>query len=161
MTKRLVLLVFTLLLAAVWSGCARQPVTSGSAPDFTLASLDGGTVTLGDLQGQVVTLDFWASWCAPCVEGLDHLQQMHERYAGQGMVVLAINVEETQEEAADFLEGRGYTFTVLLDVDGRVSDAYGVQAIPHTLIVDREREVHYVLGWSDEVEETLRALLAE
>jgi len=61
----------------------------------------------------------------------------------------------------DFLEGRGYTFTVLLDVDGRVSDAYGVQAIPHTLIVDREGEVHYILGWSDEVEETLRGLLAE
>lgn len=161
MTRRLFLLAFSLLLAAVWSGCGRQPVTSGPAPDFTLASLDGGTVTLGDLKGQVVILDFWASWCAPCVEGMDHLQQMHERYANHGAVVLAINVEETQEEVADFLEGRGYAFTVLLDLDGRVSDDYGVQAIPHTLIVDREGEVHYVLGWSDEVEEMLRGLLAE
>jgi peroxiredoxin len=150
-----------LLTAIICSGCGIQPLTSGPAPDFTLDSLHGDAVTLSALDGQVVVLDFWATWCSPCVEWLDHLQQMHERYADEGLVVLAINVGEDQEEAAEFVADHGYTFTVLLDADGRVSDAYGVQAIPHTLIVDREGEVHYTPGFPDEIEDTLGRLLRE
>ena len=81
MTRQLLTLASILLLAVIWSGCAPQPVTSGSAPDFTLDSLSDGAVTLSDLEGQVVVLDFWATWCNPCAEGLDHLQRVHERYA--------------------------------------------------------------------------------
>ena len=155
-------LALILLTAIICSGCGTQPLTSGPAPDFTLDSLHGDTVTLSALAGQeVVVLDFWATWCSPCVEGLDHLQQMHERYADQGLVVLAINVGEDREEAAEFVADHGYAFTVLLDTDGRVSDAYGVQSIPHTIIVDREGEVHYVPGGAEDIEDTLRNLLAE
>ena len=154
-------LALILLAAILWSGCGTQPLTSGPAPDFTLDSLHGDAVTLSALAGQVIVLDFWATWCSPCVEGLDHLQQMHERYADEGLVVLAINVGEDREEAAEFVADHGYTFTVLLDADGRVSDAYGVQAIPHTLIVDREGEVHHTPGFPDEIEDTLRRLLME
>jgi len=150
-----------LLTAIICSGCGTQPLISGPAPDFTLDSLHGDAVTLSDLKGQVAVLDFWATWCSPCVEGMDHLQQMHERYADQGMVVLAINAGEEREEVVEFVAGHGYTFTVLLDTDGVVSDAYGVQGIPHTIIVDPEGEVHYAPGWPDEVEDTLRRLLAE
>jgi peroxiredoxin len=154
-------LALILLTATICAGCGTQPVTSGPAPDFTLESLDGDAVTLSALAGQVVVLDFWATWCSPCVEGLDHLQQMHERYAEEGLVVLAINVGEDRDEAAEFVADHSYTFTVLLDADGRVSDAYGVQAIPHTLIVDREGEVHYTPGFPDEIEDTLERLLME
>jgi cytochrome c biogenesis protein CcmG/thiol:disulfide interchange protein DsbE len=154
-------LALTVLTATICAGCGPQPVTSGPAPDFTLDSLDGDAVTLSALAGQVVAIDFWATWCSPCVEGLDHLQQIHERYADQGLAVLAINVGEDREEAAEFVADHGYTFTVLLDVDGRASDAYGVQAIPHTLIVDREGEVHYTPGFPDEIEDTLGRLLME
>jgi peroxiredoxin len=162
MTRHRFPLALILLTAIICSGCGTQPLTSGPAPDFTLDSLHGDTVTLSALAGQeVVVLDFWATWCSPCVEGLDHLQQMHERYADQGLVVLAINVGEDREEAAEFVADYGYTFTVLLDTDGTVSDAYGVQSIPHTLIVDPEGEVHYAPGWPDEIEDTLRRLLME
>jgi len=150
-----------LLTAIICSGCGTQPLTSGPAPDFTLDSLHGDAVTLSDLKGQVAVLDFWATWCSPCVEGLDHLQQMHERYNDQGLVVLAINAGEDREEVAEFVADRGYRFIILLDTDGGVSDAYGVQGIPHTIIVDREGKVHYAPGWPDEVEDTLRRLLAE
>ena len=161
MAKRLFYLVLALLVAVVWSGCAPQLVTSGSAPDFTLDSLSGGAVTLSDMKGQVVVLDFWATWCDPCVEGLDHLQQMHERYADRGVTVLAINIAESRGEVADFMEGRGYTFTALLDTDGRASDDYGVQAIPYTVVIDREGEVYTVAFGPDDLEDALDRLAEE
>jgi thiol-disulfide isomerase/thioredoxin len=91
--KMRVLVTFVLLTAIIWSGCSSQPVTSGPAPDFTLADLNGSTVTLSGLKGQIVVLDFWATWCGPCVEALVHLQELHEGYAGRGVIILAINVE--------------------------------------------------------------------
>ena len=161
MPRRLFSLVFIVLVATIWSGCGPQALTSGPAPDFTLDSLHGDAVTLSDLQGQVVILDFWATWCTPCFEGLDHLQQVHEQYADRGVVVLAINVGEDRREAAEFVAEHGYSFTVLLDTDARISDGYGVQGIPHTIIVDRGGEVHYVPGGAEDVEGVLRRLLIE
>ena len=162
MTKHRLPLVTILLVASmVWAGCGSQPVTSGPAPDFTLDGLHGDAITLSDQRGQVVVLDFWATWCTPCFEGLDHLQQVHERYADQDVVVLAINAGEDRDEVAEFVADRGHTFTVLLDTDARVIDAYGVQSIPHTIIVDREGEVHYIPGGAGDVEQALRDLLAE
>ena len=161
MKRQLFPLVFTLLTAIIWSGCGPRPVTSGPAPNFTLDSLDGDAVTLSELKGQVVVLDFWATWCSPCVEALDHLQQIHERYADRGVVVLAINIEEERNEIAAFAADHGYTITILLDADSRVSDAYGVQGIPHTVVVNREGELHYTPGGPDDVEDRLRQLLAE
>jgi peroxiredoxin len=161
MKMRLFPLAFMLLAAIAWSGCTTLPVTSGTAPDFTLESLDGDALTLSDLRGQVVVIDFWATWCSPCVEALDYLQQIHEQYADQGVVVLAIDIEETREEIAPFVADHGYTMTVLLDRDSRVSERYGVQGIPHTLVVDREGELHYALGGARDVEELLGELVAE
>lgn len=155
------LVVLVLLVVTMNSACRSSPVTSGTAPNFTLESPSGGSITLGDLEGQVVVLDFWATWCSPCVESLDHLQQLHEQYADQDVVVLAINVGETRDEVAGFVEHYGYSFTALLDSDDRVTEVYGVQGIPHTLVVDRQGEVQYTLGGPDAVEDLVRELLKE
>lgn len=160
MMRRLLYWMFILLLAVAWSGCSSGPVTLGLAPDFTLDSLNGGAVTLSDLENQILVLDFWAIWCRPCVEAMPELEQLHQQYADQGVVVLAINVEEDQGEVAEFVADHGYTLTVLLDTDSRVADAYDVQGIPHTVVVDREGEIHYVLS-VDDAENTLRQLLDE
>lgn len=154
-------IVLVLLVVTTSSACRSGTVTSGPAPNFTLESPGGGSITLSDLEGQVVVLDFWATWCSPCVESLDHLQQLHEQHADQGVVVLAINVGETRDEVAGFVAHYGYTFTVLLDTDDRVTDTYGVQGIPHTLVVDRNGEIHFVLGGPDAVEDLVRELLKE
>lgn len=159
MTRRLLCWMFILLTTA-WSGCSSGAVTSGLAPDFTLDSLGGGAITLSDLENQIVVLDFWAIWCHPCVEAMPELEQLHQQYADQGVVVLAINVGEDQDEVAEFMADHDYTLTVLLDTDSRVTDAYDVQGIPHTVVVDREGEMHYVLS-VDDAESTLHRLLEE
>ncbi len=161
MIKRSFPLILILLLATSNSACRSQSTLSGHAPDFTLDSLDGGAVTLSDLEGQVVVLDFWAIWCSPCVDAMPHLQQLHEQYAGQEVVVLAINVSERRDEVAEFMAQHGYTFTVLLDSDGRVTDTYGVRGIPYTIIVDRDGDVHPVFGGIDDVEDMLSRLVGE
>ncbi len=153
--------MFILLTALTWSGSIPHSLTFGPAPDFTLDSLNGDAVTLSDLEGPLVMLDFWATWCGLCVEGLSHFQQLHERYASQGVVVLAINVGEIRDEVSDFMNDHDYTFTVLLDTDDSVKDTYGVWGIPHMVIVDREGEIHYVPGGPDDVEDALRQLLEE
>jgi peroxiredoxin len=86
---------------------------------------------------------------------------VHERYTDQGVVVLAINVGEERDEVAEFVVGHSYTFSVLLDTDGGVSDAYGVHIIPHTVVVDREGEMQYLAGGLDDVEEALRRVMVE
>ena len=160
MVKRSFFLVLILLIATAHGGCSFQSSLSGAAPDFTLDSLDGDAITLSDLEGQVVVLDFWATWCRPCVRSMPHLQELYERYAEQEVVVLAINVAQERDEVAEFIAETGYTFTVLLDSDSGVTDDYRVQGIPHTVVVDREGEVHSVFGIGD-VEDMLPQLMGE
>jgi len=138
-----------------------QPLQGQTAPDFTLESLDNRPVTLSALRGQVVVLDFWATWCGPCVESLPHLQDIHDRYAGQGVVVLAINIHDDPEEVARFVRENDYTFTILLDPDREVADAYGVWGIPHTVVVDAQGILHQVPEGPAGVEEALQGMLEQ
>ncbi len=159
--KRSFFLVLILVIATAHSGCSFQSTLSGRASDFTLDSLDGDAITLSDMEGQVVVLDFWATWCNPCIKEMPHLQELYEQHAGQEVVVLAINVMEERGDVAEFMAEYGYTFTVLLDGDGRVTDDYGVKGIPSTIIVDREGEAHPVLGGMGDVEDVLSQLVGE
>ena len=162
----LALALFPCSLCSSFLSPSSPPSDAGTAgqalaPDFTLERLGGGSVTLSDLRGQVVVVDFWASWCGPCVESMPHLQELHERYAGQGVVVLAVNVEEPDERVARFVEEGGYTFTVLLDRDGAVAEAYGVWGIPYTVVVDREGGLHTVFAGPEGAEEEVQRQLGQ
>jgi peroxiredoxin len=146
------------LLILTWVGCiSTQTITSGQAPDFTLNSLSGEAIALSDFEGQVVILDFWTTWCKPCVDGMPHLQKLDEQY--EDVTVLAINMGEKPEEVANFMSEHGYTFIVLLDNGDKVSKMYGVQAIPHMLIVDRDGEAHPVFGGPVALDDTLQQVL--
>lgn len=170
--SRLVMIAVALLLAAVCCPCsALVPMpaplpaagggstTDGLAPDFTLERLDGGTVTLSDLRGQVVVLDFWATWCGPCEESMPYLQDLHDRYSSQGVVVLAINQEESRSTVARYINDRGYTFTVLLDRNGAVGRAYDVWGIPYTVVIDQSGAPHTVWAGPEGAEAEVRRLL--
>lgn len=138
----------------------------GPAPDFTLASKDGGNVRLQEQLGNVVLINFWASWCGPCREELPYLEALQQEYADLGFTVLAVNVDRESSKADILLKDIGVSFPVLFDVNDQVSSLYDVQAMPTTVIVDRDgnqRLLHHGYKSGDEVKykQAVKALLRE
>jgi peroxiredoxin len=124
-------------IAAVRADRPSVPRKGFAAPDFTLETLDGQTMTLSDLQAQVLVINFWASWCPPCRAEMPAIQQVYERYRDQGLVVLAVNLQEKDAQVAAFTDRQGLTFPILMDRDGSIFDRYRVMALPSTFFVDR------------------------
>jgi peroxiredoxin len=139
---------------------------SGPAPGFTLASRDGGQVSLASLKGNVVMVNFWATWCVPCRQEMPHLQALYERYQSLGFELLAVNVEDNPAGARKWLEETPVTFPVLFDPKNEVTKLYKVQTMPSTVLVARDgtmRFIHhgYKPGFEDEYQTQVRALLRE
>jgi DsbE subfamily thiol:disulfide oxidoreductase len=107
------------------------------APDFNLNNLDGQGIRLSDLQGKVVIINFWATWCGPCRVEMPLLQERFEKYSDQ-LVVLAINSQDTVENATEFVQEFDLTFDILLDSKGEVHQKYFVRGFPTTFLVDSE-----------------------
>ena len=136
------------------------------APDFTLASKDGGNVRLQEQLGNVVLINFWASWCGPCREELPYLEALQQEYADLGFTILAVNVDEDPSKADILLNDIPVSFPVLFDVNDDVSKLYQVKAMPTTVIVDRDgnqRLLHHGYKSGDEVKykQAIKALLRE
>ncbi|HJM89048.1 MAG TPA: TlpA disulfide reductase family protein [Dehalococcoidia bacterium] len=120
---------------------ANTPEIGSLAPDFTVETRDG-TLRLSDFRGQSVVLNFWASWCSPCLEEMPEFQQLHEQRAADGdLAIIAINFAagDSRSAALDFIDAVGITFTVAFDTDdGAVADRYGVIGLPATFFIDRD-----------------------
>jgi peroxiredoxin len=114
------------------------------APDFTLKSLDGKNLKLSEMTGNVVLINFWASWCGPCREEMPLLNALHNKYEPLGFTVLGVNVEEDVRGAKGFLKNFPVDFPVLLDNTNRVSKQYKVIAMPTTVVVDRDGNMRYL-----------------
>lgn len=111
-----------------------------AAGDFSLESLTGETVWLGDQLGKPVIINFWATWCAPCELEMPLFQEYYEKYAPD-LQILAVNFSEPVEDIQPFVDRLGMTFPVLLDPDGKVSKLYRVRALPVTYFIDRQGSV--------------------
>lgn len=140
--------------------------TPDTAPGFALPDAAGNTVTLEDFEGQVVLINFWASWCGPCREEMPLLDQLSERYGPLGFTMLGINVEEDSSLADRFLQGTPVDFPILYDRENSVSQLYDVIAMPTTVIVDRQGQVRFVHhgyepGNENEYQDQIRALVRE
>ncbi|HEX6988713.1 MAG TPA: TlpA disulfide reductase family protein [Bacillota bacterium] len=123
-----------------WS-TADAPVVGRRAPDFNLQLLQGGTVNLAQFRGRPVLLNFWASWCPPCVEEMPALQQV----AGEGRAaVLAVNVGESGSEAAAFLRRHDIDLPVALDGQGELITRYRVAGLPQTFFIDADGVIRHV-----------------
>lgn len=140
-----------------------QPAPAGPfqpgapAPDFEVASLDGKKVKLSSFKGHPVLIDFWATWCPPCREGLPITNKMHERFKAQGLQVLAISNEDVKT-VKDFIETNKYSMPTFIDSDGDSEKAYQIQGIPTTVVIDAEGKVSsYTMGLEPE-ENVLAAL---
>jgi thiol-disulfide isomerase/thioredoxin len=156
--------LLTGLLALSWPALA----TDGAppAPEFKLASRAGGEMSLSGLRGQVVMINFWASWCGPCRQEFPALDEMYRKYKPMGFAMVGINVESEKADAERFLGMRPVSFPILFDPDNRVSASYGVSAMPTTVLVDRQgrlRWQHRAYKPGDEARyiEQIRAMLRE
>ncbi|MFC2025050.1 redoxin domain-containing protein [Chloroflexota bacterium] len=108
------------------------------APTFQLQDLNGQTVSLGDLMGKPVLLNFWATWCPPCRSEMPLLQEIYEGWSDKGLVLLAIDIGEHPTQVRKFLETHNLSIPVLLDTNGEVAQKYNIIPIPTTFFIDKD-----------------------
>lgn len=128
-------------------------VTAQIAPDFTFTDLvTGKTTKLSDLRDKPVYLNFWATWCPPCVKELPHIQAKYEQYKDR-IHFLAISVDSEQEAPAQFISSKGYTFTVGYGNEREISRAYNIEAIPASYIIGTDGTIKaQIVGSMDEAD---------
>jgi thiol-disulfide isomerase/thioredoxin len=139
---------------------------SGKASNFTLKSLSGKNIKLSELRGQVVMLNFWASWCGPCRQEMPLLEKMYEKYNRLGFTLLGVNVEENSDEAKKLLREIKVSFPILFDTRNITSKLYNVSAMPTTILIDRsgnKRFLHkgYKPGYEKDYIKQVKQLLRE
>jgi peroxiredoxin len=131
-------ILITALLAS------RALAAGTTAPDFSLPARDGSTVHLSELKGQVVMINFWATWCGPCRQEMPLLTQLQSKYEPLGFTLLAVNVEPDSAAAQDWLKGMAVDFPILFDRKNAVAESFGVQGMPSSVFLDRAGNVRYV-----------------
>ena len=162
--KNLTLGLLVMVLAATSlasSGLEGQP-----APDFALKSSTGENLRLSEYRGDVVMINFWATWCGPCRQEMPLLDELYTRYARVGFNLLGVNIDDDSRRAMQMVEELGINFPVLFDSRKEVSKLYEVEAMPVTVLVDRAgnvRHVHhgYKPGYEDKYLDQVRSLLRE
>ena len=131
-----------------------------------LSSVGGQKTTLADFKGKVVLIDFWASWCGPCRQSFPWMNGMQQQYRAEGLEVVAINLDEEPELAREFLRQMPAQFTVLLDSDAQLPDAFGLIGMPSSYLIDRQgrlraQHIGFHANRVAEYENSIKALLAE
>lgn len=137
-----------------------------TAPDFALKSSTGENLRLSEFRGDVVMINFWATWCGPCRQEMPLLDELYTRYERVGFNLLGVNIDDDSRRAMQMIEDLGVNFPVLFDARKEVSKLYEVEAMPVTVLVDREGNVRYVHhgykpGYEDKYLDQVRSLLRE
>lgn len=158
------------------AGCALMVLAAGSlassgltgqpAPDFALKSSTGENLRLSEYRGDVVMINFWATWCGPCRQEMPLLDELYTRYERVGFNLLGVNIDDDSGRAMDMIRELGVSFPVLFDARKEVSRLYDVDAMPVTVLVDREgnvRHIHegYKPGYEQTYLDQVRSLLRE
>ncbi|WP_158971399.1 TlpA disulfide reductase family protein [Paraglaciecola sp. L3A3] len=150
----------------IFSYTAQADTTEKLAPDFTLKSNQGANMRLSEQRGNVVLINFWASWCGPCREELPKMEKIQQDYQDLGFTILAINVDEDSNKADILLDDIKVTYPILFDPSSSVSQLYDVSAMPTTVIIDRngkQRFLHmgYKSGDEKKYAKMVKALIRE
>lgn len=117
-----------------------QP-SSGEAPDFTLTTFEGDQLRLSSLRGQVVVVNFWASWCIPCEQEAADLEAFHRQYKDRGVVMLGVNWADTDSAARDYMKKYDITYVNGPDLGTRISQTFRITGVPETYIIDRDGQL--------------------
>ena len=162
--KNLTLGLLVTVFAA--TSLASSGLEGQSAPDFALKSSTGENLRLSEYRGDVVMINFWATWCGPCRQEMPLLDELYTRYERVGFNLLGVNIDDDSRRAMQMIEELGVNFPVLFDARKEVSKLYEVEAMPVTVLVDREgnvRHVHhgYKPGYEDKYLDQIRSLLRE
>lgn len=143
------------------------PFIAKPAPPFTLTLFDGSVLSLEDLRGKVVFLNFWASWCPPCRAEARTLEAASRKYREQGVVFVGVNIQDKEESAREFLAEFGITYPNGLDRGSRIAIGYGVWGLPETFFIDRDGRITYkhvgALGWktiTTKLEEAMQGVVS-
>lgn len=148
------------------SSIASSGIEGQPAPDFALRSSSGANLRLSEYRGDVVMINFWATWCGPCRQEMPLLDELYTRYQRVGFNLLGVNIDDDSGRAMDMAKELGVSFPVLFDAQKEVSKLYAVEAMPVTVLVDREgtiRFVHhgYKPGYEEKYLNQIRSLLRE
>ena len=148
------------------SSLASSGLTGQTAPDFVLKSATGENLRLSEFRGDVVMINFWATWCGPCRQEMPLLDELYGRYQRVGFNLLGVNIDDDSRRAMSMVNELGINFPVLFDEDKKVSKLYEVEAMPLTILLDREgtvRHVHhgYQPGYEQKYLNEIRSLLRE
>ncbi len=163
-STKLIALLLSFLTSAV---CASPGDLVGeSAADFALRSLKHENIRLSEQLGEVVLLNFWATWCGPCRQEMPLLDELYSKYRRAGLVLLSINIDEDSERAAEMAQTLGVSYPVLMDTRNEVAKAYQIGTMPLTVLIDREGTIRYVSegfkpGYERRYADKLRELLNE
>jgi thiol-disulfide isomerase/thioredoxin len=159
------LLVLSLCLGGIFllPQCGKEREFSFPlAPNFTLRSLEGREVTLSELRGKVVLLDFWATWCSPCRESIPHLIQLYKTYQKKGLEVIGINMDKRDMETVrQFAMSMDIPYPVVITLD-QVERDYGVTGLPSTILIDKKGRIRAkIRGFTSEIAKQMTATVQE
>jgi peroxiredoxin len=164
--KSLLLLISALLIASTAQAADLKPYSGDALPDFTLSDMDGKSHTLSSYHGKVVMLNFWATYCGPCIKEMPSMQRLKGKLADRPFDILAIDMAEEKADVEAFMQRHKIqvNFPILLDSEGTVIEQWMVSAVPTTFIIDPQGKIQYALygglEWdNDEVVNTINGLL--
>ncbi len=149
--------------SATTSGAIPSPREGFAAPDFTLDTLDGQSITLSDLRGKAVVVNLWAAWCPPCRAEMPALQAAYEMDRDRGLEILAVDMtyQDREQDVRRFVQDFGLTFTVALDRDGTVARQYLLRALPSTFFIGPDGVIRKVVIGGPMSEATIRSTVRD
>jgi peroxiredoxin len=153
-------------IVATTTAFAAAGDAAGPAPAFALTNLAGQSDALSQYKGQVVMVNFWATWCGPCQQEMPLLDQMYKKYKPAGFTLIGVNVDKEAPAVKELLARKPVSFPVLLDPANQVSKAYHVDEMPSSVIIDRKGQIRYIHrgykpGDENEYQDRIRQLIRE